>query len=144
MKDHAQAGASKLGNAMNAMDNGLMNIGAFRLRRTGFKLGMFPSSVSSKGIPFRTMVWLLRYPSFGVRWYSSLNNCSSALLPIHDADFLRPRMKALPLYMVVFFTNKLRFMLFSTLIWNVVWLLKLIRSKVMPACNDTMAMVKKL
>ena len=45
-------------------------------------------------------------------------------------------MKAVPLYMaVVFLTAKLKFILFSTLIWNLVRLLKFIRSKVMPACN---------
>lgn len=65
--NHPQAGASKLGNTMNAIDKGEMVIGEFTLTRAGFSNGMSPVLVSSKGMPFRTIVWLLRYLSFGVK-----------------------------------------------------------------------------
>ena len=58
MENHPQAGASKLGNTMNAIDKGEMDIGDFTLTWTGSSLGMFPVPVSSKGMPLRTIVRL--------------------------------------------------------------------------------------
>lgn len=93
-KIYAQAGASKLGNTMNDIDKGLMYKGELTSSRTGSNFGMFSSSVSSNGSPLRSMVWLRRFPSFAVKWYSSLYNGSSdARLPTHETDLLRPRTK---------------------------------------------------
>jgi len=108
--------------------------GEFTSRRTGSRFGMFSSSVSSNGIPLRTMVRLWRFPSFAVKWYSSLYNGSSdARLPTHETDLLRPRTKEFSPDMFSSTVN-LMSMLFWTLIMKSVWLLKLISSNVIPAC----------
>lgn len=57
MENQPQAGASKLGNTMNAIDKGAKDIGDITLTRIGSSLGMFPASVS-KGTPLRTIVRL--------------------------------------------------------------------------------------
>lgn len=133
-KIYAQAGASKFGNTMNEIDKGLMYNGEFTSRRTGSRFGMFSSSVSSNGIPLRTMVRLRRFPSFAVKWYSSLYiGSSDARLPTHETDLLRPRMKEFSPDMFSSTVN-LMSMLFWTLIMKSVWLLKLISSNVIPAC----------
>lgn len=142
-KNHAQAGASKLGNTTNLMEWGLMETIEFSLTRTGSNFGMFPSLEISNGVPFRTMIRLRRYPLWGVKWYSSLyNGASDAFCPTHEIVLLIPRMNGLCLWIEFPCTTTLRFKLFLTLRMNSVPLLKLIRSRVTPACKMVMMIVK--
>lgn len=138
-KFHLQAGASKLGSATNAMDRGRTYIEDLTSLRTGFRFGMSPLSVSFTGIPFRTMVWLWRFPSFAVKWYSSLkNDPSEALFAIHENLFLRLLANDALLWALWFSRCKLMFRPFWTPITNSVLLLRFIRTKVTPGCNRTM------
>lgn len=131
--NYLQAGASKWGNTVNAMDKGATDIGNCTSTRTGSNVGMLPSELSSKGLPLRTMVWLWRYLSLGVKWYSSLcTACSCAFLPTHTTVFFRTWTKE-PCLLMVFWMCISMFMLFRTATLNVVALLKLINNRVTPA-----------
>lgn len=133
--NHAQAEASKLGRVTKAMDKGAKDVGKFTSTRTGSKAGIVPSSVSFNGFPLRTMVWLRRFPSFGVKWYSCLCTApSDAFFPIHVTDFLKFSMKE-PSPWLASPSCSLMFMPFRMVMWNLVELLRLINSKVMPACH---------
>lgn len=122
---------------MNEMDKGAIYIGEYASTRVGFNVGIFPSSLSSKGLPLRTIVWLWRYPSLGVKWYSSL--CvvvSNAFLPTHATVFFRTRTKELSLTMVSMICISM-FLEFRTETRNLVVLLRLINSSVTPAYKKT-------
>ena len=137
-KHQTQTGASKLGNAMNLMDRGAIDRGLYTSIRTGLKFGISPLPVSCKGIPFRSMVLLRQSPSFGVKWYSSLNIIpSDALIPTLETALVRPCLKDLILSWVFSFICKSPFLTFEKSTWKMVWLLKLIRSSVIPACNNS-------
>lgn len=56
-ENYAQAGASKLGITMKAMDKGEIYIGELSSFRTGCNVGSSPF-VTFNGFPFRTEVWL--------------------------------------------------------------------------------------
>lgn len=142
-RNHTQAGASKLGSTTNLMEYGLIETKEFSLTRTGSNFGMFPSLEISNGVPFRTMILLRRYPLCGVKWYSSLyNGASDAFCPTHEIVLLTLRKNELCLWIVFPCTTTLRFKLFLTLRMNSVRLLKLIRSRVTPACKMVMMIVK--
>lgn len=135
-ENHQQAGASKLGNTINLMDLRVIEMGEFTSLKAGSNFGMFPSFVSSNGVPFRSIVLLLKRPFAGVKWYSSLcNGLSDVFCPTHETARLTPRTMELCLWLVVLIACK-RLKPFSTLRMNSVWLLKLMRSSVIPGCNN--------
>ena len=133
-----QAGASRLGYAINAMDKGAMYIEEYTLLSTGSNLGISPSSVNFSGLPFSNMVLLLRSLSFGVKWYSSLNATSDNFVPTQENAFLSWLMNELSMW-VLLFASSFSLLLTYTLSWtssmNLVWLLKLISSNVTPSCR---------
>lgn len=121
---------------MNAIDKGATDRGEFTLTCRGCRFRISPLPVSSKGFPFKNIVWLRRWPSFGVKWYSSLvNGLSDAVLPTHDTVLLRPFIKELPLWSDLSSVFMLIIILFRTLRLKFVLLLRLIRSRVRPACD---------
>lgn len=133
---YLQLGELKLGNTMNLMDNGATDIGDLIFSRTGDKLGISPVSVSCNGFPLRSIVLLWRLPPSGVRWYSSRYNVTSDdLLPTHETVSLRPCTNELFLWFFFLPTCKLVYALDWMLTPYWIWLLKLIRSKVTPACT---------
>nr|GMD37548.1 hypothetical protein Iba_chr09eCG10400 [Ipomoea batatas]GMD37577.1 hypothetical protein Iba_chr09eCG10680 [Ipomoea batatas] len=71
---------------MNLMDKGAIDIAEFTFRSAGNMLGMPPVSVSCNGVPFRSTVLLLTFPSSGVRW------SASTLAPTPDPDNSLPAM----------------------------------------------------
>lgn len=66
--DHEQAGASKFGNTTNLMVLGVIETAEFSFLKVGSNFGMSPSFVSSNGVPFRSIVLLLKRPFAGVKW----------------------------------------------------------------------------
>lgn len=70
---YLQAGGTTYGMWTNTMENGPTIIGCDEFTNTGSMLGMFPDESKFKAFPLSSMVWLCMFPSFGVRWYSSLS-----------------------------------------------------------------------
>lgn len=133
-----QAGASRLGYTINAMDKGSTCIEEYTLLSTGSNLGISPSSVNFSGLPFSNVVLLFRSLSSGVKWYSSLNVTSDSFVPTQENAFLSWLMNELSMWVLLFassFSPLLTCTLSWTLSMNLVWLLKLISSNVTPSCR---------
>lgn len=130
---HLQPDASNFGNWMNLIVKGAIESGEFTSTVAGFIYGISPVVVSSNGTPFKSIVLLLISPPCGVKWYSS--RVSSSFVdfdPIHEnVDFSRWMNETF----LSFTVCKFIFRMLWTLSLNSVWLLRLIRSNVMPACN---------
>lgn len=115
-RNHLQARAIKSGTTMKAMDHLAICIEELLWPR----FGMSPSFVVSNGYPFKSTVELLTRPSFGVKWYSSL-----------EAVLFRLCFKREP-FVREFLLCKLMFMGFLMSIIKWVVLLKLMKSNVTP------------
>lgn len=137
--DHAQAGAYILAKTMNAMDRGATETKELTPTSAGFRAGISPPSVTSSGVPFRTITWLWRYPSFGARWYSSLNaGAFDDPAPTNETVFFSPRRRMVPLSAGRWSVpESFALLLLWTRAMKFVSLLKLIRSRVTPACDSS-------
>lgn len=54
------------------MEKGATSMGADEFTFIGVKGGMSPVELTFRIFPLRSMIWLCKFPSFAVRWYSSL------------------------------------------------------------------------
>ena len=62
----------------NTMEYGATTMGCAASTLTASSVGMFPAASVANALPFSSMTWLLRLPSLGVRWYSSLTAPAAA------------------------------------------------------------------
>lgn len=131
---HLQPDAWKLGNWMNLMFKGAMETGEFTFTKAGFICGISPVFVTINGIPFKSIVLLLISPPCGVNRYSSRVSFASVDFdPIHEkVDFSLWKKDTF----VTFGVTKFVFKMLWIESLNSVWLLRLIKSNVMPAYNN--------
>lgn len=54
------------------MEKGATEMGADEVTYTGSKRGIFPDDLTESVFPLSSIVWLCKFPSFAVKWYSSL------------------------------------------------------------------------
>lgn len=69
---YLQAGRTTLGMWANTIEKGATFIEVDEFTYIGSKGGMSPDEFTVNMFPFSRMVWLCKFPSFAVRWYSSL------------------------------------------------------------------------
>lgn len=69
---YLQAGRMIFGMWMNTIEKGATIIGSDEFTCWGSNGGMFPDEFTDKMFPFSSTVWLCRFPSLAVKWYSSL------------------------------------------------------------------------
>lgn len=67
-----QAGKSTYGMCTNTIENGAIVIASVELTNIGSNVGIFPDESTISAFPFSSIVWLCKFPSFAVKWYSSL------------------------------------------------------------------------
>lgn len=61
-----------LGKWANTIEKGATVIGSDRFTFMGSKDGIIPEEFTFNICPFKSTVWLCKFPSLAVKWYSSL------------------------------------------------------------------------
>lgn len=120
---HAESTTS--GMWTNTIENGAITIGSVELTWSGSKGGMFPAGSTLRTSPFRSMVWLCKFPSFAVRWYSSLLTAPVEAWGIRITFLL----------WVLCLCLRLHVLLNAMLAWTVLLPSRLISSNVIPFCS---------
>lgn len=106
-----------------------MVIASVELTYIGSNVGIFPDESTISAFPFSSIVWLCKFPSFAVKWYSSLVFDATLLLLGSLIELF------LWLWWCLCFCWCNMVPLKSTLEWMVVLPSRLINSNVIPCCK---------
>ena len=137
---YLQAGRTTLGICTNTIENGAMVMGLDEFTFRGSRGGMSPDAFTVKMFPLSSIVWLCKFPSLAVRWYSSLS-ISLVLEPSNQITFVlwilclwRYLCNLCNLWSLCL-CCKVEVPLKATLASTVVLLSRLINSNVIPCCK---------